>query len=124
MGKRFLRLIPSLCIVFLMVSCTSKGFLGVLTTNSILEKRLAEDEQRQNEQLQELEKMISDYKAEVDEIQKLTGQLNDMVDTINETASATRELQQASAEIEQRLDGLPTETLQEMVNILARAINN
>lgn len=128
--KRFI--LGFMVLGLLFSGCTSAGVLGVLTTNEILEAKIAESEAKQKaeaaalqaELKAELKEAVDKLASQIDEIHETARELNNMVDTISETAESTRQLQELAKVIEQRLNNLPMETLQGIVDILNRAVEN
>jgi vacuolar-type H+-ATPase subunit I/STV1 len=101
----------------------SSGFLGFLATTKQVDQKLADQDARITQELAEKKAELEKVKKELADLQLLKEQTQAAVKQMLATQEAITELQALAGQVEGRLDNLPTETLQRMIEILQKALN-
>ncbi len=108
--------VPVLALLFL--GCTNTGFLGFIATTGYVDKHISTTRDETDARIAETSNDLNKVKSDVETLSSLKSTLQSLIDDIQQTKDSTQELKALTAQLETRLDTIPQETLQTLVQIL------
>jgi hypothetical protein len=104
--------------------CATTKPIWFIATPGYVEAQIASSEDAMRAEyesrLAEKDREIARLREELDAQRAVAEDLAGMADIITEVESSNRELQSLASDVERRLEELPRDTIQELVDILAR----
>jgi len=95
--------------LLLLAGCTSTGFAGLAKESYAVSI---------DEELSESQASVEQLRQEVEDIKRLADKLSNLVDDIEEAKKDTEELKALAKLVEERLNTLPRQTLEKLVEAL------
>ncbi len=121
--------VPMVFILFSLSGCLSTGFLGFLATTESVDKKIAEQEARIDQKLEQASGELAQQKTEVaqisadiQEFQGIKQQTEDALGKLTETEATVEELKTLIQQLETQMNTLPDETLKKLVEILQASL--
>ncbi|HUX11738.1 MAG TPA: hypothetical protein VMW87_01845 [Spirochaetia bacterium] len=108
--------VPVLALLFL--GCTNTGFLGFIATTGYVDKHISTTREETDARLAETSNDVNKVKSDVETLNSLKSTLQSLIGDIERNKESTQELKTLTAQLSSRLDSIPQETLQTLVQIL------
>ena len=119
------RIVVILCIALgLLVSCNTTRPIWFIATPGYVDNQIAESEEAMRLEyealLVEKDREIARLRRQLDEQQAVAEELASLIDMIRDVDASNRELQDLAGAVETRLDQIPNETIEILVQLLSR----
>ncbi|MFW6211751.1 MAG: hypothetical protein ACOC8L_02525 [Spirochaetota bacterium] len=101
-------------------ACQSTRPIWFIATPGYVEARVASSEEAIRA---EYELQIEELQAELEEQQRAAEELSQLASIIEEVDASNKELQELAREVEQRLEALPNETLELLIEVLSEYLD-